>query len=350
MVRSNYPHGGCNTFGLIAATLAALGLSIYSIGSCNFVAITFDSKWSFDQMFNVHQDQDDFPDIFIQKFTVAAGLFGWLEPIDTDYYTRGHCTGYSETMRENIADGLFEASRVIAVLVVIHGLALFIWTLLMSCIPLNMFQLWMQRIMFLVLTILMSSLYLIKKSELCHGVGMHSECKLGEGGIIGIAGSIMWFVAFLSHAVFMKQYSVDDHQSKPSSLTAVDREQITAKWERRKRRDDQKQREYEARRNKSDLEDHFEEDRTESEGSNTASVDDLNDTFETADTCEVSLEIHSDNIQNGLLGWSSDEEILNVVSDHEDQSWQDPPEGRSRCNRQDYINRRLQAINRLAEM
>jgi hypothetical protein len=141
---------------------------------------------------------------------VGAGLFSWLVPNSVDNWSDGQCAGYSELQREHFSDTVFEASRVFSVLVVLGGMGVTLWVLFLSCISLGRFQIWMMSTIFGFLTIFTAMTFLIFLSTLCtdltsyQDASYETDCKIDQGGLVVIAATLFWAVAFLISVVYIK--------------------------------------------------------------------------------------------------------------------------------------------------
>jgi hypothetical protein len=195
--RSFYPHGGAVSLGLIVSTIGAFLATIYSAMSCRFVVVTYLSeRGNFDTLFT-SQGGDEF-----KRMNTAAGLFQWLSPVDS--WDTGTCIGYTQSALNVIADVDFETARVLAVLAVILGCFLMVWTLALACISLGQFQIWLFAACQLLLVVFVALFFLINQSNLCHNIEKDSFCRIDQGGMMAVAAATLWGIAFLLTVVYMR--------------------------------------------------------------------------------------------------------------------------------------------------
>jgi hypothetical protein len=141
---------------------------------------------------------------------VGAGLFSWLVPNSVDNWNDGQCAGYSELQREHFSDKVFEASRIFSVLAVLGGMGVTVWVLFLSCISLGRFQIWMMSTILGFLTIFTVLTFLIFLSTLCtdltsyQDASYETDCTIDQGGLVVIAATLFWAVAFLISVVYIK--------------------------------------------------------------------------------------------------------------------------------------------------
>ena len=127
-----------------------------------------------------------------RQFRVSAGLYTWSD--------QGQCVGYRQTMLEELTEPIFEAVRIIAVVAVILSITMLLWIILMTTMSMKPWELGAQRLLLLVLASLTGLSFLVLKSSLCSddaGDRMSTTCELDQGGLVAIAATILWFVAFL---------------------------------------------------------------------------------------------------------------------------------------------------------
>lgn len=194
--------------GLFVATLGALAATMYGFMSCRFVVVRFQSNLGdFATLYNNRGAVD-----VVVNYQIAAGLFSWLQPIvntnnDNNsaitQWDSGTCRGYSQTQREGFADNTFEAVRALAVVSILMGIALVGWILLLACLSMGRRYIWLLASLYLLSAILVSLSFLALQSGLCEGVGLSSSCRLDEGGLVAIAGAILWMVCFLIVSLFV---------------------------------------------------------------------------------------------------------------------------------------------------
>jgi hypothetical protein len=154
--------------------------------------------------------RDPTPDGEAVSQRVGAGLFSWLVPNTADDWSDGQCAGYSELQRQHFSDNVFEVSRIFAVLAVLGGMGVTLWVLFLSCISLGRFQIWMMSIIIGFLTIFTAMTFLIFLSKLCSNLTSYqdgsyeTDCTIDQGGLVVIAATLFWAVAFLISVVYIK--------------------------------------------------------------------------------------------------------------------------------------------------
>ena len=188
--------------GQIVSTIGASAATIYSAMSCRFVLVTFVSEnGNFDTIFTSQGDGGDSS----QVIKTGAGLFQWLSPTaPADSWDTGTCIGYTQSALDAISDDYFELARVLAVVAVVLGCALFLWAFALACLSFGRRQIWLLAACQLLLVVLVALFFIIKQSGLCHNVGQDTTCQMDQGGMMAVAASILWAVGFLITVVFMK--------------------------------------------------------------------------------------------------------------------------------------------------
>ena len=136
------------------------------------------------------------------QFKTAAGLFSWLAPhysADTSsyYFDDGTCRGYTARQRDGFSDLTFDVVRALGTIAIIFGFALLCCVLLMLCYSMNRWYIRGLAVAYLVECALVGLCFLVFRSGLCTNVGQDSSCAIDEGGLVGIAGAILFFVGFL---------------------------------------------------------------------------------------------------------------------------------------------------------
>ena len=200
---SSYPHGGYVTLGLWFAVLGGIAASWYSFASCRFVVLTFGSDaGGFGDMFDARVGGT-----VLTQYQIGAGLFSWLQPYNRRgeiSWTEGRCTGYTRTQRdEGFGDATFEAVRVLAVVSVLLSILLLLWLILVMCVSMGKCYIrLLSTTLFLVMTTTCLT-FLILQSGLCTNVGIDTECSVDEGGLVAVAGVILWFVALVISVLFV---------------------------------------------------------------------------------------------------------------------------------------------------
>lgn len=196
---SSFPHGSISTAGLLVATLSALAATFYSFMSCRYVLIDFRSKLG------------DFAELFANRgagniyvnYRVSAGLFSWLQPIDSSNFKKGECAGYTGAQTNGFGDSTFNTVQYFAVTSVLLSIAVVVWMLFMSCFALGKCQRNTMSIILLVQTILVGLSFMTLQSGLCTNVATESSCKIDQGGLVAVAAVILWFVTFLLSWLFV---------------------------------------------------------------------------------------------------------------------------------------------------
>ena len=194
---SVYPHGCTVSAGLILSTMAALVATLYAVSSCRLVVVSYVSEHgNFDTLFDSESEAGN----GLQRYDTAAGLFQWLAPTSSDEWAVGTCVGYTQTILGGIADTTMEVTRVMAVLATIMGVAVTFWIFALACISLGLWQVRLLAFSQLCMTILVSLTLLVTQSGLCTNVGQSTTCQLDKGGMVAIAGAILWFMGFMISA------------------------------------------------------------------------------------------------------------------------------------------------------
>lgn len=221
--------------GLIVTTIGAFLATVYSAMSCRFVVVTYESKiGNFDTIFTSQGGGDE-----LQVMNTAAGLFQWLEP--TDSWDTGACIGYTESALNVISDAYFETARFMAILAVVLGCFLFMWTLTLACISLGRIQIWLLAACQLLLAVFAALFFLIGQSNLCHNIEQDSNCRIDEGGLMAVAAAILWGIDFL-----LTVYFIRSPERKREELVEALAEELAEKKrkkavEKRKQREQQEQ-------------------------------------------------------------------------------------------------------------
>lgn len=138
-----------------------------------------------------------------RDFRTAAGVFAWSD--------EGRCQGYKYGMLDELTqngNNLFEAVRVMAIVAILLCVMMVCWTLLMTTLSMQRWELWAQRLVFVVLALLVVlSLPLTLLSSLCsEEVGDRSDvsCTLDQGGLVAIAATTLWLVGLMISSTFVK--------------------------------------------------------------------------------------------------------------------------------------------------
>jgi hypothetical protein len=179
---------------------------MWGVSSCRYLYVDFRS------------DRGDFGEFYKDPtangeavtYRAGAGLFTWLVPFESSDWSEGQCAGYNQLQQEVFGDTIFQVSQVFAVLSVVGGVSMTAWTLFLSCFSLRKLQIWAMSLGFFLLSCFVAFSLLIFQSALCQDLVSYqnpsytSKCTLDQGGLIAIAGSILWFVAFLICVVYIK--------------------------------------------------------------------------------------------------------------------------------------------------
>jgi hypothetical protein len=83
-----------------------------------------------------------------------------------------------------------------------------------------------------VVFILVSLLFLLKKSGVCEDVGANTKCSLGDAGLVCIAAAILWFATFLISATYIR--------APETAAILAAREAEERRRERRRRREERR--------------------------------------------------------------------------------------------------------------
>ncbi|KAG7367362.1 hypothetical protein IV203_030033 [Nitzschia inconspicua] len=202
----SFPHGGWVLSGLILSCCSALAASMWGVASCRFMFVDFTTDRG--DFSNFYRDPTPDGDAVSQR--VGAGLFSWLVPNSADNWSDGQCAGYSEIQRDHFSDSMFEASRIFSVLAVLGGMGATLWVLFLSCMSLGRFQIWMMSTILGFVTIFTAMTFLIFQSSLCTDLTSYQDashetgCTIDQGGLVVIAATLFWAVAFLISVVYIK--------------------------------------------------------------------------------------------------------------------------------------------------
>lgn len=201
---SSYPHGGYISAGLLLSSWAAFTATAYAVASCRFLELTFET------------DQGSFENHFSNSpiaggswtfFRASVGLFQWLRPVDASEWNKGSCVGYQESMLAVIQDSYFDIARSFSVIAVLMGIIVSCWTFITSCIAWNWLQLMILRLLLLVGAVTSGMSLIILKASMCNDAIPGASCELDEGGMVLIAGMILWLASFVISVVFFRSYT-----------------------------------------------------------------------------------------------------------------------------------------------
>jgi len=216
---STFPHGGMISTGLLLATGAALAATTYSVVSCRLVVLSFISNTgNFEDSFSrfTQINQEDFT-----QYKVALGLFQWLRPNGDDAnWDDGTCVGYQQSMKDHFAETDFEIARGFGSIAVLLSVITFLWAGINSCIAWNVWQIIILAFLLLSGTFACGMTFMFFRSDLCNSVFPESTCRIDEGGLILVAGSILWFAGFLITVLFIRPL---DRLADERGLSPMDR-------------------------------------------------------------------------------------------------------------------------------
>ena len=154
-----------------------------------------------------------------QSLRASVGLYQWLRPIDSALqWNEGACVGYQESMLAVLEDPTFDAARSFAVIAVLMGIIVSLWSMLSSCIAWNWIQLQILRVLLFLGTITAGLSFLFVRASICNDAfDPSASCELEEGGFVLIAAMIMWLAAFLISIVFAHSFSPTDMEEMHGS-------------------------------------------------------------------------------------------------------------------------------------
>jgi hypothetical protein len=204
--------------GLLLSCCAAFGATCYAILSCQFVTVTF---WSDQGSFENHFSPGSATTAqVLRPFRANLGLFQWLSPFDVNAaWSDGTCVGYQESMLAVLQDGTFDAARSFGVIAVLMGGICSVWAFVSSCIAWNWVQLLMLRCLLCVGTVACGLCFLMLQADVCHDALPTGSCELAEGGMVLIAGMILWVAAFLIAVVFLRPYEAEEYLEDMDEVT-----------------------------------------------------------------------------------------------------------------------------------
>lgn len=208
---SSYPHGGWVVSGMILSCIIALSSTLWGVASCRFAYVDFISDRGDFGVFYLDPTPDGGPVLY----RAGVGLFTWLQPLTTDDWSKGQCTGYTVLQTDQFSDDIFEVARIFGVLSVLGGVGVTCWTLFLGCISLGRFQIWMLSGVLFFITAFVGLTFLIFQSALCQDLVSYqdesytTQCTLDQGGLVIIASCILWCVAFLMSVIYIKPPELD---------------------------------------------------------------------------------------------------------------------------------------------
>lgn len=189
-----FAFGGAVWLAIFLCTVAALVSTTYSVSSCRLFVVDFVSdSGNFEETFNKVTTIENIN----VNYKVSVGLFQWLQPLDGGGgWNEGNCVGYQETMRSVLSDTYFDVGRICGVLSTLLGCLQVLWVLVLSCLEMNPIQAWIFCGLSLMTSAFSSLTFLFYKSSLCQSLFVEQTCTLDEGGLVLIAGAILWLVSF----------------------------------------------------------------------------------------------------------------------------------------------------------
>ncbi|GAX20887.1 hypothetical protein FisN_7Hh208 [Fistulifera solaris] len=220
----SYPHGGYTVLGLILSGAAAMTTTLYAAASCRFLVVTFVSETGdFETFFtNIQEAASGRP---TATHKVGIGLFQFLRPFRQDsHWSDGSCAGYQETMLQEMSDTPFETARFFAVIAIVLSFILVIWELLMIFVEFNRLQISIFCFIAMLGTLCCGMTFMMMKSAICNTVFLESECEVDEGGLVMVAGSLLWFATMVLSAAFLRPSEVLSSPLSPSEKTKISAE------------------------------------------------------------------------------------------------------------------------------
>lgn len=190
--------------GLLLTTCAAFSATAYAVCSCRFIALTFQTDQG---GFENHFANSPVTDGVWNSFKASLGLFQWLRPLDVLNWSEGACVGYQESMLNVIQDDMFDIARSFAVISVLMGVICSLWAIVSACIAWNWLQITILRVLLFIGTVSAGLSMLILNSGLCETAIPAASCTLDEGGMVLIAGIILWTSAFIISTAFIRSFS-----------------------------------------------------------------------------------------------------------------------------------------------
>lgn len=205
--------------------------TLYAAASCRFLVVTFRSETGdFEDFFsNLQNAEAGRP---TAEYKAGVGLFQWLRPFSKEsLWSDGSCAGYQESMLQQISDTMFETARFFGVLAIVFSFVIVIGTLQMFCLEFNRLQIILFCFIAMMGTFCCGMTFMLTKSALCDGLFLESQCELDEGGLVMIAGALLWLATFVLSAVFMRPSNSDT----APRLSKSERSKIAAEIERQER-------------------------------------------------------------------------------------------------------------------
>lgn len=242
---SSFPHGRWASMGLIVSCIVALSATMYSMSSCRFAYVDFQSDRGDFSRLHI----DEIPDGNPVKYRAGVGLFSWLLPYDEDDWSRGRCVGYTEAQLDFFGDGVLQFSRVFGMISVLGGIVATFWALFLSCRSFTRCQTFSMNLILGGLVCCVGLTFFMFRSQVCqdllssHGESAASGCTLDQGGLVAVTAFMFWCVAF-SMSLFHIQVLAQDEEILPDTPTTVDLDERDEQRgqlmdERKKRREEQ---------------------------------------------------------------------------------------------------------------
>ena len=198
-------------------------------------------------------------DAFVE-YKVGLGLFQWLRPnVDTDW-DDGTCVGYVQSMKEEFSEKYFEIARISGSMAVMLSVLVVLAAIMNACMAWNMWQIIILSLLLLAGSVASSLAFIFFKSDLCNSTFDQSSCSMDEGGLVLVAGAILWLSAFVITVVFMRTLDnrVDDYSlSELERVRAREMARVKAKRVREK----EQQRDSARERRRTQIANKHEEDR-----------------------------------------------------------------------------------------
>lgn len=203
--------------------------TLYAAASCRFLVVTFVSETGdFETFFsNIQEVAAGRP---TASYKVGVGLFQFLRPFrDDSSWSDGSCAGYQESMLQQISDTSFETARFFGVIAIVFSFIIVIWELLMIFVEFNPLQIILFCFSAAMGTLCCGMTFMVTKAALCDGIFLESQCKLDEGGLVMMAGSLLWFATLVLSAVFLRP----PKNESGTRMTKAERDKIAAELEQR---------------------------------------------------------------------------------------------------------------------
>jgi hypothetical protein len=190
--------------------------TLYAAASCRFLVVTFVSETGdFETFFTNIQEAASGRATTTHK--VGIGLFQFLRPFRQDsHWSDGSCAGYQETMLQEMSDTPFETARFFAVIAIVLSFIIVIWELCMIFVEFNRLQITIFCFIAMMGTLCCGMTFMVMKSAICNTVFLESECEVDEGGLVMVAGSLLWFATMVLSAAFLRPSEASSSPLSPS--------------------------------------------------------------------------------------------------------------------------------------